>query len=187
MNEIAKLGGKLLLIAAVAGLALGFTNALTEGPIAEQRIMEANAARARVLPAAEAGFEEVDNANAELDEVYRGLASGGETAGYTGKITVRGYGGPIEVTVGVDMSGTVTGINVGGSDFSETAGLGAKTKDAAFTDQFAGLSAADPSGIAVKADGGLIDAVSSATISSRAVSRGVRTVCEALTELIKEG
>ncbi|MBR5804802.1 MAG: RnfABCDGE type electron transport complex subunit G [Clostridia bacterium] len=187
MNEISKLGGKLLVIAAVAGLALGLTNAMTEGPIAQQRIQEANTARACVLPAAEGGFEELDNTNAELDEIYKGLTSGGETAGYTGKITVRGYGGPIEVTVGVDMSGTITGISVGGSDFSETAGLGAKTKDAAFTDQFAGLSAEDLPGIAVKADGGVIDAVSSATISSRAVSKGVRTVCEALTELIKEG
>ena len=50
MREILKLGGKLLLLAAVAGLLLGLTNAVTAEPIARQQIAEANAARRAVLP-----------------------------------------------------------------------------------------------------------------------------------------
>ena len=58
MREILKLGGKLLLLTAVAGLALGLTNAITKGPIAEQAIAAANAARKAVLSDA-ATFEPV--------------------------------------------------------------------------------------------------------------------------------
>ena len=49
MREILKLGGKLLLLTAVAGLALGLTNAITKGPIEEQAVAAANAARQTVL------------------------------------------------------------------------------------------------------------------------------------------
>ena len=87
----------------------------------------------------------------------------------------------------MNMDGVIEGVDVGGSNFSETAGLGAKTKDAAFRDQFRGMDANQADRIAVKADGGDVDAVSSATISSRAVSNGVRTICEELLTLVKEG
>lgn len=186
MREILKLGGKLLLIAAVAGLALGLTNEITKGPIAQQQILEADAARQKVLP--EAGtFEKMDKTDGESEEIFCGKDASGSVIGYTGKITVQGYGGPIEVTVGVGMDGNVSGINVGGSDFSETAGLGAKTKDAAFTDGFKGLKSSDESGLYVKQDGGNVDAVTSATISSRAVTKGVRTVCTEIQKYLTEG
>jgi Na+-translocating ferredoxin:NAD+ oxidoreductase RnfG subunit len=51
------LGLKLFAIAAVAGLALGATNALTEGPIHEQEIVAADAARREVLPGADSFTE----------------------------------------------------------------------------------------------------------------------------------
>ncbi len=186
MREILKLGGKLLLLAAVAGLLLGLTNAVTAEPIARQQIAEANAARRAVLPEAQ-DFAPVETADDAVDELYRGTDASGATVGYTGKITVKGYGGPIEVTVGVGLDGKITGVNVGGTNFSETAGLGAKTKDEAFTSRFAGLNAADSGSIAVRQDGGVIDAVSSATVSSRAVSNGVNTVCGILQTLLTEG
>jgi len=186
MREIMKLGAKLLIISLVAGLALGVTNAVTAGPIAEQRIAEANAARQKVLAEA-VNFELVETVPEGIDEMHKGLDASGALVGCTGKITVTGYGGPIEVTVGLGLDGIITGVNVGGSDFQETAGLGAKTKDAAFTDRYTGLDSADPAMIAVKQDGGMIDAVSSATISSRAVSNGVQTVCAALQAILTEG
>ena len=64
------------------------------------------------------------------------------------------------------MDGVIRGVNVGGSNFSETAGLGAKTKDASWREQFIGESAP----VAITKDGGNIDAIASATISSRAVT-----------------
>ncbi len=181
MREILKLGGKLFAIALVAALVLGFTNAITSGPIAEQQVIAADKARKEVLSTAQT-FEIVpgDKIPEGIDEIYIGYGSGNEVCGYTGKITVKGYGGPVEVTVGVDSKGVITGVSAGGSDFAETAGLGAKVKDPAFRDGFKGLGAAAPDEIAVKQDGGKVDAVTSATRSSRAVANGVRTVVNCL-------
>jgi electron transport complex protein RnfG len=166
----------LCVIALTAGLLLSVTNALTEGRIAEQNRIAANAARAKALPAAET-FEEIPlQGDTTLDNCYRGVA-GGETVGYTAQTTVKGYGGNIEVVVGVDSSGAITGVNVGGSEFAETAGLGAKTKDASFTNQFAGLSEK-----AVLKDN--IDSVTGASISSGAVVNGVNACADYLRTLL---
>ncbi|MDO4571823.1 MAG: FMN-binding protein [Clostridia bacterium] len=180
MREIVRLGLKLFAIAAVAGLALGATNAVTEEPIAAQQAAAALASRQAVLPAA-AGFEEADAE--DIDEAFLGFDEGGALVGCAGRLTVQGFGGPIEVTVGVDTAGRITGVQVGGSDFAETAGLGAKTRDAAFTGQYAGQTAP----VALTRDGGGIDAVTSATISSSAVTEGVNAVCARLLKLIEEG
>ena len=107
----------------------------------------------------------------------KGLANG-ETIGYTAQITVKGYGGEIEVVVGVDNDGVITGINVGGANFSETAGLGAKTKEPAFTEQFKGLSAP----LTLK---GNVDSVSGASVSSGAVVNGVNAVLDYVAGLDK--
>lgn len=180
MREILKLGGKLLLLTAVAGLALGLTNAITKGPIAEQAIAASNAARQAVLSDA-ATFEPVLEDENGMDEIHRGLDASGNVVGYTGKITTRGYGGPIEVTVGLSADGTITGVNVGGTEFAETAGLGAKVKEAWFGEQFAGLSAP----VALAKNGGEIDAVSSATISSTAVTTAVNDACAAIMDCME--
>lgn len=154
----------LCLITVVAGLALSLTNMVTEGPIAEQKLKASNASRAAVFPEA-TGFEQQTLAEgAKLDSVYAATKDGA-TIGYVLQTTVTGYGGPIEIVLGVDNQGTITGISVGGSSFAETAGLGARTRDPEFTDQFVGLTQAP-----VLKDN--IDAISGATISSNAVTSG---------------
>ena len=113
------------LIALIAGCALGLTNEVTAPVIKEQALAAADEARRAVLPDA-TDFEELAVNNDSIDYCSKGLASG-ETKGYTAQVTVKGYGGEIEIVVGVDNDGVITGINVGGANFSETAGLGAKT------------------------------------------------------------
>lgn len=176
-EKIWVLGLKLFAIAAVAGLALGATNALTEGPIREQAIVAADAARREVLPNAET-FTQLTTPEG-LSEAYAGYDANGKLAGKTGKVVTKGYGGNIEVTVGVDESGAITGVYVGGSQFAETAGLGARTKEAWFGEQFIGMS----SPVSLKKDGGDVDAVTSATISSRAVTKAVDLAASALAAL----
>ncbi|MDD3919715.1 MAG: FMN-binding protein [Eubacteriales bacterium] len=177
MRDIWKLAWKLLLIAAIAGLALGATNELTKGPIAEQVKLAADEARKTVLPAAD-NFALVSEGQNGCDSIYQGT-KGGTPVGYTAQVTVRGYGGLIEVTVGRDTEGVITGVSVGGASFAETAGLGAKTKDAAFREQYIGQSG--PGLTVDKAGKGAdIDAVSGATISSTAVTGAVNTACTAL-------
>ncbi len=177
MRKIITLGLKLLLIAAVAGLALGFTNAITKGPIDEQTIAAANAARESVLPGVD-NFEQIQTEEG-IDNAYIAY-KGGDIAGYTAQITTQGYGGEIEIMVGMDSSGAITGINVGGSNFSETAGLGAKVKNDDFKDQFRGLMPP----VVLNED---IDAVTAATISSRAVTDAVNRVCDFLIGLLEVG
>ena len=158
----------LCLITVVAGLALSLTNMVTEAPIAEQKLLASNASRIAVFPDA-TGFEEQTlPEGSKLDSVYA-AARDGATAGYVLQTTVNGYGGPIEIVMGIDNSGTITGLSVGGSSFAETAGLGARTREPEFTDQFIGLKAAP-----VLKDN--IDGISGATISSAAVTSGANAL-----------
>jgi electron transport complex protein RnfG len=75
------------------------------------------------------------------------------------------------MTIGVAPDGTVAGLAISMLDQTETPGLGVKVTLAAFRDQFRGKGA---EGVRLKKDGGTIDAITAATISSRAVVYGVR-------------
>jgi electron transport complex protein RnfG len=83
----------------------------------------------------------------------------------------KGFGGVMGVIVGIDLK-TDQIIGVGVTTHSETPGVGSRAKsDPTFTAQFKGLPIAEP--FKVKADGGQIDAVTGATISSRGVCGAV--------------
>lgn len=177
MRRILILGLKLFVIAAVAGLALGITNMVTSSAIAGQATAAADAARRNVLPGAESFV--LLEAQAGLLDAYAGYDASGALIGKTGTILTKGYGGEMEVTVGLDNAGKVTGISVGGSSFAETAGLGARAKEAWFAEQYIGQT----SPIALAKDGGEIDAITSATITSRAVTGAVNDAVLALSGL----
>ena len=118
-----------------------------------------------------------------LDEVYVGKAEG-KLVGYVGSVEVSGYGGPVQVTVGLDPDGKITGLSVGGSAFAETAGLGAKAKDEAFTSQFIGKM---PPVRVSKTRSGVndnsVDVITSATITTNAVNGGVERIAETVESL----
>ena len=82
-----------------------------------------------------------------------------------------GYGGDIRVTVGIKADGTVNGVSI--LSISETAGLGMKATEPAFYEQYQGKQAEK---FYVSKDGGdgePIDALSGATITSRAMTGAV--------------
>ena len=87
--------------------------------------------------------------------------------GKTIQVSPRGYSGPIEMLVGIDEKGNVSGIKI--LSHKETAGLGANIVNIKFLAQFKGKSKKDP--LEAKKD---IDAITGATISSRAVCSGVK-------------
>lgn len=168
----------LFAICAVCAILLACTFNVTKAPIARQEASAAESARKSVMSAAER-FEEIElPSDGAVKSLYLGTA-GGETVGYVAVVTAKGYGGEVEVTVGVDTDGKVTGISVGGANFSETAGLGAKSKEPAFTEQFAGRET--PLRV-VKAGGAkaddTVDAITSATITSTAVTNAVNAAGE---------
>lgn len=168
----------LFTITLVAGLLLAFTNGLTGPVIAQQSEKTAEQSRMAVLPAAESFEQLIVEEGAGVDWCYAGMY-GGEVVGHVAQATVAGFGGEIEVIVGMDAQGVITGVSVGGANFSETAGLGAKTKDEAFRSQYIGKSAPTrviKAGQAAAED--TIDAVTAATISSEAVNGAVNGIAE---------
>lgn len=167
MDEKKKLAGWLVLtsIALVAAVALATTNLLTEEPIARQNQSENQAALERMFPEADSFAELSPGESAGVGFVYE-VRQGERLLGYAVKETTQGYGGSIEVIAGVDPSMRLKGIDVGGPDFQETEGLGSRAREEPFTAQFVGQT--PPLRL-----GGEIDAVSGATVTSRAVTEGV--------------
>lgn len=83
----------------------------------------------------------------------------------------KGFGGDVGIVVGVDIESDKI-IGVGVTTHSETPGVGSRAKtEPGFVAQFKGLSIADA--FKVKNDGGQIDAIGGATVTSRAVTNGV--------------
>ncbi len=166
----------LCIVALVAGLMLGMTNGLTEEKIEEQALLAADAARRNVLPAAQE-FELMElKEGAAVQDCYAAKANG-QLAGYTAQITVKGYGGEIEIITGMDIDGAITGISVGGANFAETAGLGARAKEPWFMEQFRGITPP-----AVKSEN--VDGISGASITTGAVLSGVNKCADYIKALI---
>ena len=88
--------------------------------------------------------------------------------GYAFMTNAKGYGGKIGILVGLETNRALRGIRI--ISHQETPGLGAKITDTDFLDQFAGLV---PDQLVLARDGGAVDAITGATISSRAVAEGV--------------
>lgn len=189
-KDMFKLGLNLLIISAVAALLLALTNSVTASTIA-QRNEQANAeARKLVLESAQ-DFEEVkdvktDNSKGvEVSEIYEAKDASGNTVGYTLKVLPSGYGGTIELMVGIDSAkGQVSGINVVSN--SETAGLGAKSTDPEFSDQYKGKPLEELSVLKNGTPGDTeIKAISGATITSTAVTNGVDAAIEVYNKSLK--
>lgn len=107
------------------------------------------------------------------DTVWSVFDTAGNKIGIVFKVFPRGYGGPIETFVGLNMDSTITGIRTAtpAEGLKETPGLGTKINDAWFKRQFIGKREAK---LLLKKEGGTIDAITAATISSKAVVDGVR-------------
>lgn len=165
----------LCIITIIAGLVLGVTDMITREPIKHQEELALQESLNKVVPGAE--FTALETP-AGLDGLYE-AKNGDEVVGYVGKVTVTGYKPGIVIVMGIDMEGKVIGIDVGGTSFSETAGLGTKTKEPAFTGQFIGLEASPEAGENV-------DTISGATISSTAVIGGTKTIYDAIAPMLGE-
>lgn len=177
MKDIFRLGAILFVICAVASLMLSLTNNIT-APVIEQRNIQANnESRQEVLQVAEE-FSEVKDVKGDLiEEVYQGT-KGGEVVGYTIKTTPKGYGGKVEVMVGISNDGKISGVKIG--NHTETPGLGSKSADPSFKDQYNGKSTKTPLNV-VKGNASNendIVAISGATITSKAVTAGVNTAMD---------
>ena len=161
----------LVITCLVAALALAQVYAVTREKIETQRVEATRRSLAEVLPGA-GDFEP-----AVPDSVWLGTDAAGTRVGAVIRVARQGYGGPVPVFVGVDTAGRITGLRVASAaeGLRETPGLGLKALEPRFQDQFRGRTAAD---LRLEKDGGTLDAITAATITSRAVTEGVRAGME---------
>lgn len=190
----------LTLITLVAGGLLGMVYEVTKEPIAQQAEKEKQEAYKAVFEDADS-FEvcvEADDAGLAayltengfeaqtVNEVMEAKDASGETIGYALNMTTsEGYGGDISFSMGVKLDGTLNGISI--LDINETAGLGMNATKDEFKGQFAGkqVEAFEVTKSGAASDNE-INAISGATITSKAITGGVNAGLCAF-EYVKEG
>jgi len=184
MKEIARLILVLVLICLAAALALSQVYSLTKGPIENALREERLRAIRTVLPSYDNEPDRdvihmvtgTDDEGAEIATDYYVGRSGGEIVGIAFETSSpAGYSGDIDLMVGVDPDGVITGVEV--ISHAETPGLGSKITEKGFLDLFPGRDLSNTRW-AVKKDGGDIDQITGATISPRAVVEAVYTGLE---------
>ena len=153
----------LLVIAGVAAALLGAVSEVTKAPIAAQEQKTLNESMTAVMPDAST-FEQMD---VELTGTVTAVYAA-DNGGYVITTAPGGFGGAVNTMVGIGPDGVISGLRVTGH--AETPGLGAKSTEPAFYEQFNGVSGS----VAVTKDGGQIVPITSSTITSRAVCAGAQ-------------
>lgn len=178
MKSVLNIGLRLTLIALLAAAALGYTNYITKGPIAEQQQAAKELSMAQVLSAAD-HFEAAgvpDEWTDRIAEAHIGYDADNNMAGYAITAVQKGFGGAVSVMVGFDSDGSCTGASI--LSHNETPGLGAEAAKPAFIDQYNGKTApltVTKSGSPGESE---IQAITGATITSRAVTDAVNNAAE---------
>ena len=114
---------------------------------------------------------DVDLGEGDMRTVYLGLSEE-RVSGLAFEVTnSEGYGGEIVAMLGLDPNGTIYGVEI--VRLSETPGLGAKIANPEFRGQFKGKSLSNTN-FMLKKDGGDLDQVTGATISPRAIVKGIK-------------
>ncbi len=172
----------LLLVTLIASAALAYVYKVTKGPIEQSLLKKKLDAIGQVVP----GFTNDPNAemykvmaydNTDSLEVYPAKKDG-KLIGYAVKtFTNKGFGGLVELMVGFSPDLTIQNIAV--LSHTETPGLGSKMTTPKFKGQFKNKNPKNFK-LVVKKDGGDVDAITAATISSRAfcdaVDRAYKTL-----------
>lgn len=162
----------LTVICIVVTLALSSANMLTAKKITELSVKNQNDAMSKLIDAdeykAETAVLDGENVN------YHTALKDGENIGYIFTVDEKGYGGTVSVMTAVNTDGTVAAVEILDAS-NETPGLGQNVKNSDFYTQFNGL--ADNitviRGGSANADNNEINAVTGATISSKAVTKAV--------------
>ena len=145
---------------AIAAAALSITYVATEGKIEQQKTAELNLALSNECIPGACSIEGKNGYFIGLDKKRRKL-------GYAFRVYPKGYGGTIDMVVGIDLKGRVAGIKI--ISMNETPGLGMNASESKFLRQFTGKTSKSP--LKAKKD---IDAITGATITSQAVADGVK-------------
>ena len=171
---VLRLALTLLIITAVVAAVLAGVNSITAPAIAALKAQKTQEAIELVLPG---GGDEIDFPATNLvSKVYA------SDTGYAVEVTPGGFDNTITMMVGVDTEGKVLGISI--IKHTETAGLGAVAAAGtpageSFRGQFVGASGS----VSVTKDGGTMDAITGATITSRAICVGVNAALDCVAQM----
>lgn len=168
----------LFTITLVASAAVGGVYTITKEPIAQAKVAAVNAALQQVLPEYEATTSQTIEVNS-LPIVAHTATVADKAVGYAiESLSKNGFGGTVRLMVGFDTEGTILNINV--LEQKETPGLGTKMADEGNVLLLSlKEKKASEVNMTVKKDGGDIDALTAATISSRAYAEAVAVAYEA--------
>lgn len=175
----------LLIVTAVSSLAASSVYNLTKEPIAEVQRKKQKDAITKVMP----GFTEIREVKAKLATdsdsltLYNGFKDGQNIGVAINTYTNIGYSGLIKLMVGFTPDGSITNVEV--LEQKETPGLGTKMALPVFKDQFLGKNPAKFK-LLVKKDGGDVDAITAATITSRAYCDAVQRAYDTYEDLKKD-
>lgn len=179
MGELIRMVFTLTLLSAISGGVLAGVQQWTKEPIERQQLAHEKApVIASILRDAE-NDPIADRFTLTRDgvqhQLFPGLSPQGRVIVIEG--ADKGFSGDIRVLVGIRLEDdSLAGVGV--TTQSETPGIGSRAKeDPAFTRQFAGIGVRDPK--TLRQDGGEIDGLSGATITSRAVCRAVENASAA--------
>ncbi|MBQ1978795.1 MAG: RnfABCDGE type electron transport complex subunit G [Alistipes sp.] len=165
-------------ITLIASAGVGAVNMITVEPIAAAKAAATEAALGVVLPA----FDKTESEELSIDEmpiVVYTATNAGQTVGYAVEtMTKSGFSGVVKLMVGFLPDGTINNVNV--LQQAETPGLGTKMCDEG-NPLLAGVKGKEGTAtFRVKKDGGEVDALTAATISSRAYLDAVNRACVAM-------
>ena len=174
----------LFIITLVAGLSLGYVNDLTLEPKAQARLAKKVEALKAVLPSFDndpiaAMLKVKSESSRDSIEIYPAFMNNRFVGAAVTGASEKGYSGLVKLMVGFLPDGTINNIAV--LEQKETPGLGTKMKGEKFLRQFRGK---DPTGfdLKVEKDGGEVDALAGATISTRAFSEATQQAYDAFME-----
>jgi len=183
MKEILRLCAVLTLIGAVCAAVMAFVDQKTKDPIEASLAAERMDAMKVVIPSSDNDLAKdaitiKDTDRAMEMTFYLGKKDGVPVGAAFVVVAPNGYSGDIEILVGVDTAGVVTGVEI--LKHAETPGLGSKIATPAFKDQYVGKSVKDPANWSLMKDGGPFKQITGATISSRAVTTAIASGLEFL-------
>ena len=173
MKEMARYGFILALICVVAAGLLATVNKLTGPRILAVALSEEQAALKEVMPLA-VKFSAVKSATDEKVLYYKATDDQGKLIGFVFKASGKGYSSVIETLAGIFPDGKISAIKI--ISLNETPGLGMRITEDKFTGQFNHQNSSELSGV---------EAITGATISSRAVMDSVIKKAQELKELMK--
>jgi electron transport complex protein RnfG len=181
MRELVRMVVTLVVISLLAGLVLAVTNKATKEPIEKARKAELESGLKKVLPPTDNNLLETTfstNLGGREWTFYIGKYKGQYVGSAAKSYSDNGYGGRIEVIIGITTGVTIHAVSILKSN--ETPGLGSKVTESDFLNQFKGRRCEqDTKWISIKKDGGEIQAITGATISSRAVTEAIKKAVDA--------